>query len=130
DQHQLERDLHLLTRMQGEEVDTALEREDPATQQSARIRALIAEVVEQKDAAVGLHVKRRLIVTARRAVRQLELVDGELAAGDDEGTANPNPTTIDSARFRRRQRIGARLVTLRIEHSNHVGVERQAMRDP
>src|SRR5208337_4116402 len=59
DHHQLEGHLEFHTRCQGQVIHAAVERHYPAVEKFARRHHLAAEVVDDQDAVVGLHLKRR-----------------------------------------------------------------------
>ena len=71
DQQHVERNRELGPGVQREEVEPLLERHDPAVEQVARRHPLAAEVVDDEDAAVRLHLERRLV----------ELGEGVVLAG-------------------------------------------------
>ena len=57
-----------------QEVVSFFQRHDPAIEQIARARLLTSKVVDQKDAAVRLHLKRRFVKLGRRIVHQIEML--------------------------------------------------------
>ena len=81
--------------MELQVVDAAFEGHDPAVEQVGGADELAAEVVDDEAAAERLHVQGRLVVIARGVVAQVEHVEGELAAGDDEGTAAGDPARVE-----------------------------------
>src|SRR5690606_25975773 len=85
---------HLLSRLEGEEVEAALERRDPPIEDCVRRDLLPAEVVDDQEAAVGEHLERRAIEAGVRVVTQLELLERELAADHDGRTTAADPPPI------------------------------------
>ena len=80
--------------VQLEIVDAAFQRHDPAVEQVGGADELAAEVVDDEAAAQRLHVQRRLVEVAVRVVAQVEHVEREFAAGDDERTPAGNPAGV------------------------------------
>lgn len=103
---------------------------DPSIDEFVRFDMLTAEVVEQKDSAVGLYVERRFIEAARVAVPQVQSFEGQLTTHDDERPGNPYPSSVEL------RCVGGRivhrnpLVTLRIEDPDDVTAYAYAIRDP
>ena len=64
--------------------------------------ALAAEVVDQEDAAVGLHLERRLVELRGLVVDEVERLERELAAGHDDGTLADDPAVVEAQPVRRR----------------------------
>src|SRR5690349_21711304 len=128
DGQHVERHLELLSRMQGQVVEAALERHDPAVQQVLRTHPLTTEVVHQEDAAIGLELQRRFVEARQRIESQIEHVERELAADHDHWTTDADPASIpglgsNDARRRTRVEILERLVTDRIEHGDDVALD-------
>src|SRR6266542_5892857 len=86
--------LELLTGLQGEEVDAAFERHDPAVEKLTRLDLLASEVVDDQHAAIRHGLHRRLIEAGRRAVAQLERIERQLATDDDERASAAHPSPI------------------------------------
>src|SRR5215212_3552113 len=57
----VERNLEFLAGVQRQVVDAALQRNNPPVEQVVGPHALTSEVVDEKDPAVGLQLKRRLV---------------------------------------------------------------------
>ena len=125
DDEDVERDLEFLAGVQREVIDAAFERHDPPIEQVLGPDTLAPEIVDQQDAAVGLELERRLVELRRRVERQIQHVERELAAGDDDGPADADPAAI-ARRRGDEDRLVVRLVQLlvvdRIEHGDDVAV--------
>ena len=90
----VERHLEFLAGVQRQVVDAALERHDPAVEQILRPHPLPAEVVHQEHAAVGLQLQRRFVELRERVERQVEHVERQLAADDDDRTPDAHPAPV------------------------------------
>ena len=75
-------------------VDAAFEWHDPAIEQVGGADELTAEVVDDEAAAEGLYVQGRLVIVAVGVIAEVEHIERELAAGDDERPAARNPAGI------------------------------------
>src|SRR2546425_185031 len=123
----VERHLEFLPGVQRQVVDAALERHDPAVEEILRPNSLAAEVVDEEHAAVRLQLNGRLVELRERVEREVELLERQLAADDDDRPVNAHPPAI--ARQRRDDaRLLAfaafeRLVVERIEHRDDVAVD-------
>jgi hypothetical protein len=53
-------------------IDAVFERDDPAVEQVARAHLLPPEVVDQEDAAIGFHLKRRFVIFVHVVVYQVQ----------------------------------------------------------
>ena len=81
--------------MQLEIVHPALHGHDPAVEQAGGGHQLAAEVVDDEAAAQGLNVERRLVEIGGGVEAQVQHLQGQFAAGDDEGPATGDPAGID-----------------------------------
>src|SRR5687768_16644550 len=54
-------DFHFASVVEGQEIYTVFERDDPAVEQITRAYLLASKVINQQDAAVGFYLERRLI---------------------------------------------------------------------
>src|SRR5581483_2424535 len=97
DDELLEWDLELLAGSEREEVVAIFERQDPAIEQLLGTAQLAAEVVDEKDAAVGLDVQRCLVEVGLGVIAKVEHLQVEFAAGDNDGAADADPTGVDGA---------------------------------
>src|SRR5438309_3670045 len=95
DQH-VERDLDLLAGVQRQVVDALLERNDPPVEQVLRCDALPSEVVDHEDAAVRLHLERRLVELRVLVEDEVERLESELAAGHDDRALRDDPTVVET----------------------------------
>ena len=130
DQH-VERNLELAAGMQRQEVDAALERHDPAVQEVARRDALAAEVVDDEDAAVGLHLDRRFVEPRDRVEREVEHLQRQLAADHDDRPLDLFPAPVVRRRGdhagRRRGAADVHVVD-RIERGDRLAVDVDGVR--
>ncbi len=62
DDERIEGEREFLPRVKGEVIHALLQRDDPPVEQVAWAHELTAEIVEDEDAAVGLHLWRCLVV--------------------------------------------------------------------
>src|SRR6185437_7134855 len=82
------------SRVQGEEVDSFFQWDDPAVEQVTGWHPLAAEVVNDQDAPIGFYLKGCLVHLGIYVVAQVELIHGELAAGDHDRPAHPGETPV------------------------------------
>ena len=75
-------------------VDPLLEGHDEAVQQLPRRDVLAPEVVDQEDAAVGLHLQARLVELEGRLPDQVQHREVELATDLDEWTPAADPALV------------------------------------
>ena len=94
DQEGLKRHRHLAAGLEAQIIDVPLHRHNPAIQDFGRGRALAAEVVDQVDAVVGLQLERRVVDLGVLVVAQIQHVQRQLAAGDDEGALAADPAAV------------------------------------
>jgi 4-amino-4-deoxy-L-arabinose transferase-like glycosyltransferase len=94
DDERLERDGDLDAGAQREEVDAAVQRHDPAVEQVARVDHLAAEVVDDEQAVVGLHLQGRGVVAERALELQLEHFLDHFAADRDAGARAADPARV------------------------------------
>src|SRR5262249_35916815 len=95
DHHHFERDLELHAVLQRQVIDAAVEGHDPAVEQVARGDKLAAEVVDEEDTVVGLHLERRGVDTGGFIEAQFEHTGYQLTADHDVGPFAKNPSRID-----------------------------------
>src|SRR5581483_10621162 len=84
DRQHVERNLKLLAGVQCEVVHTAFERHDPPVEQIFRANALASKVIDQEHAAVRFQLQRRLVELGNRVEGQVQHVERQLAADDDD----------------------------------------------
>src|SRR5690606_31768711 len=101
DEQQLERHFQLLACVQGEEVYVLFHGDDPAVEQVARANLLPAEVVDEEQPAVGLHLEGRLVEFVNRIVLQIQTVQRQFAADHDDGPVNPDPARVAAVAAKR-----------------------------
>src|ERR1700728_1124784 len=94
DHHLLEGDREALAGVQFQVVDAALEGHDPAIEQVGRAYQLAAKVIDDEASAQGLHVERSLVEIGCGVVPQIEHLQRQFAASDDERPAAGNPTRV------------------------------------
>ena len=131
DAQHVERHLELLARVQREVVHAALERHDPAVQQVLGTHALAAEVVHQEHAAVRLQLQRRLVELRDAVEGEIQHVERQLAADDNDGTADTNPAPVARGlgdQAGRTAVIVERLVVDRVVHRDDVPVHLDRVR--
>jgi hypothetical protein len=75
DEHVAQRHLNLLPRAQREIVDLILHRRNKAIEQLFGRHALASEVIDQEHAAIGLQVRRRLVIARRGDEDQVKHVE-------------------------------------------------------
>src|SRR5688572_18939105 len=95
DQHH-EWQVEFLPRLKCEEVDTALERNDPPIEQVPRRALLTAEVVDDEYAAIGECLNWRRVKAHRRRVRQIQRLQGQLSTYHHHRSAAAHPSGIAS----------------------------------
>ena len=117
DEHVAQRQLDLLTRAQREIVDMVLHGRDEAIEELLGRHAFAAEVIDEEHAAVGLEMRRRLVIALRGDVDQVEQIERQFAADDDQRPADANPAVIDACRAARR--VIDALVDLLVEQADH-----------
>src|SRR5438093_13273264 len=122
DDEHVEGDLDLLAGMQREVIDALLERDDPPVEKVFWRNALTSEVVDHEDAAVGLHLERRLVELRGLVVDEVERLERELAAGHDDGTLADDPPVVVAKPVRRRLFHHRAVVDL-IEDLDHLLVD-------
>ena len=123
-QEDVEGHLELRAGVQGQVVDVAVERDDPAVEQVHRRDTLTSEVVDQEQAAVRFQLQRR-VVDLRRGVREIERVQGELAARDDERSSAHDPASIEAHALL----TGHRTMLGRIEDADEIVADLNDVRD-
>src|SRR2546430_1847068 len=96
DDEHVERDLDLLAGVQREVVDALLERNDPAVEEVFRRDALPAEVVDHEDAAVRLHLERRLVELRGLVVDEVERLERQLAARHHDRPLRHDPAVVEA----------------------------------
>src|SRR5262249_34535991 len=103
-------------------------RRDKAVEQLVCGNALAPEIVHQKDAAVGLEVRRRLVVAQGGTIDQVEKIQGKLAADDNKRATDADPALVDQSR----PVVGNfdALVDLLIEDADDVVAHADAMGNP
>src|SRR5262245_47205813 len=132
DGQHVERHLNLLPGVQREIVDAALERHDPSVEQILRAHALAAEVVDQEHAAVRLQLDRRFVELRERVEGEVEHVERQLAADDDDRTLDADPPAVARRGGKQTRHLDVqleRLVVDWIAHRHHVPVDVDRMRD-
>src|SRR5689334_20200295 len=93
--HELvERQGKTLASVQLEIVDAVLERDDPAVQHVVWAHQLTSEIVDDERTAERLYVQRGLVELGGVAPLQIEHVERELPAGDDDGPPAIDPPFI------------------------------------
>src|SRR5947209_3054829 len=96
DDEHVEWDLDLLAGVQREVVDTLLERDDPPVEEVLRRDALPAKVIDHEDAAVRLHLERRLVELRGLVVDEVERLERQLAARHDDGALRNDPAVVEA----------------------------------
>ena len=124
---QPEGDADLLPGRQRQVVDLVLQRDDPAVEQIGGIDALAAEVIEEEEPVIGLHVRRGFVEAQRGAVGQVELGHRHLAAGGDERALDPQPALVDTVRL---GDLGREVVKVGVIDANDVALDGDAVGDP
>src|SRR5687767_15599992 len=108
----VERDRKLLSAVQRQETDAALERQHPAVENLLWPRDLATEIVNDEYTAGHLRVQWRLVVEAHRIVLQIEHVHRQLAARHDDRAGAPHPPPVlrrNLGFYERRPRLLRRL---------------------
>ncbi|ABA53330.1 hypothetical protein BURPS1710b_A1309 [Burkholderia pseudomallei 1710b] len=90
----VERHLEAHAARERELVDVAIERQQPAVEQVARRDALAAEIVDDVDSRVRLHVRRGLVIARRIVAAQVELGERQLAARQHDRPAAQAPAAV------------------------------------
>ena len=122
-----ERHFDLLTAVQRQEVNTSLERQNPAVQQVSRRYALPAEVVDDQCATIRLNLKRRFVELCGFGKREIRVVERQLATDDDQWSLNLDPTAI---MFDDRRSLRHRTMAVRVEDTNDVVIDFNRVGDP
>ncbi len=73
-----------------------LQGDDPAVEKVGRSDPLTPEVVDQECSAVCLELVGCLVDAGARAKAELELLDRQLAARDQQGAANSRPSAVQA----------------------------------
>src|SRR5437773_3751635 len=94
DEEHVERHLDLATVGEREEVDVAVERDDPSVEEHLGRGALPAEVVDEQHAPARLHLERRLMHLGVLVEGEIEVLERELATDLDERTRDRDPTAV------------------------------------
>src|SRR5687768_98705 len=125
DHEAVERDRKLLSGVQCQEIDAALERQHPAVENLLGPRDLAPEIVNDEYTAGHLRVQRRLVVEADRIVLQVEHVHRQLAAGHDDraGAPHPPPVIRRNLRFDERRPHVLRRLSVDTLCMVHCGIE-------
>src|SRR5678816_1547151 len=84
DEQDIEWDFDLATVGRRQEVDVAVERDDPAVEKLIGRRALTTEVVDEEDAAARLHLERRFVDLRVLVVDEVEVLERQLTTDLDE----------------------------------------------
>ncbi len=105
-----------------------LHRRDETVEQLIGGHALAAKIIHQEHAAVGLEVRRGLVVAQRGAVDQIEKFEREFAADDDQGAPDPHPALIDGAGLVALDFDA--LMDLLVKQPNHAVTHADAIRNP
>ena len=117
--------LELLPGLQREVVHAALERDDPAVEELARLDLLAAEVVDDQHAAVRDGLYRRVVEPGCRVVAQFERIERQLAAHRHERAPAAHPSPIrrrivgEPVAFRKRDLV----VTHRVEQPHDLPLD-------
>src|SRR5260370_6206730 len=98
--HQLERDLEFHAISQHQVVHAPVQWNDPAVQEVSRRHQLAAEVVDDENAIVGLHLQRRGINTGGLVQAQLQHAGDQFAAYYNARSTAQHPAGIDVVVFR------------------------------
>ena len=124
DDQDLERNGELQAAVEREIVDATFQGHDPPVQQRSRLDELTAEVVDQEDAVVRLHLQRRGVHLGGRIPLQLEHREFELATGDHH-----RPFTDDPPRVEALGLALHRCVDRRVEDGDDGAVDLDGVRD-
>ena len=132
-QERFKRHRHLAARHEAQIVHAPLHRHNPAVQHFGRSGQLPAEIVNQVDSVVGLQLEGRFVDLRRFVIAQVEHVQRQLAAADDERPPALRPSPVKRGLLRDRHHrkllvILDRLVIDRIEHAHDVALAFDGMR--
>src|SRR5262249_43628914 len=84
-------------RLQGQIVDSLLERDDPAIEQGLWLNELPPEIVDDEYATKGFYMERRIVEIGNLVVAKIQHFQRELAPRDDEGPTAGDPAAIEIA---------------------------------
>src|SRR3972149_467425 len=101
DEEQLEGDLDGLAAEEREVVDARLHGDDPAVEQLLRLDELAAEVVDDEDAAVRLHLQGGDVELRLGRELELQVRQRQLAAREDQRPPGEGPAHVAAALGRR-----------------------------
>ena len=107
-----------------------LQRHDPAVQQLVGRGPLAAEIVQQENASVGLEVQRGFVVTPGGIVDQIQVVQGQFAADQNERPPDVHPPLVVPASHFARQFLRRVPMDLAVEDTNDLVLDPDAIRDP
>lgn len=108
DDELLERNRKFLAGGQRHVVDAFFERQNPPVEKIPGADDLPAEVIDEEHAAVGFDVERPGVEVAGAVVSQVEHVEREFAAGDDDRPLDASPTEISVGLSSTLVRVGER----------------------
>src|SRR5438105_10345191 len=121
--------------MELEILDAALERHDPAVEQGFWSDDLAAEVVDDEGAAERLDVERRFVELRQHIETQVEHVERQLAAGNDERALAGDPAAVEvlapyAAGFKRALRLVIdAFVNAGVEHLDDLAFHLETIRN-
>src|SRR2546426_209575 len=123
DEQDVERDFDLATVAGRQEVDVAVERDDPAVEELVGRCTLTAEVVDEEHAAARLHLERRLVDLRVRVENEVEVLERQLTADLDERARNRDPASVEA-----RVKLDERAVTRRVVHADDLLTDKDRVR--
>src|SRR3990167_140914 len=95
-QDQVEGDLAVAATAQVEVVLLLFHRHDPAVEQIDRRHPLPTEVVDDENAVTRLELQRRLVQAGVRVEANIQHIQGQFAAGDDDWPLALQQTAVDA----------------------------------
>src|SRR5215471_11263131 len=122
--HELERHLELHAGGEGEVIDAPVEGDDPAIEQFARGEHLAAEVVDDQDAVVRLHLRGRDEHFCGLVEPQFQHRGGKLTADRDARALADGPSRVEQIVLERNL-----FVHDGVEQSDDVAVDFDGVRD-
>src|SRR3989304_2070527 len=111
---------------EGQEIHAAVEGDNPAVEKFFRADALAAEIINDEDAIIGLHLQGSGVIPGERIELEIQHLDGELAAHTDTGPATEHPTLV---KFDGAGRVDA-LVNAGIKNGDDLRVHFHGVRNP
>src|SRR5262245_24896754 len=112
--------------MERKVIDATFEGNNPTIEQVMGIYALAAKIINYESAAIGLHLKRRLIKPDGWTVDQIHRLNGHFAADNDDRSGDFYPAFIVSVNAL--YRCGP--VIMQVEYFDDLAVHFDRMRNP